>query len=792
MTAEAERDDHIDIAHVLFIDIVGYSKLLANEQKQVVASLTDAVRRTAEFQHAEAKGQLLRIPTGDGIALVFFGGADAPARCAIELAKALQEQANFQVRMGINSGPIDHLSDVNDLPNISGPAINMAQRVMNCGDAGHILLSKRLAEDLSQYAKWRPHLHDLGEAEVKHGTRVGIVNLCVDGAGNPAMPEQLRRENQNEKALRRRRRLIIILVLAMAAVAGGLALYRTTTRRGGGPNEPEKSIAVLPFENLSAHPDNAFFADGVQDEVLTDLARIADLKVISRTSVMQYKTGARRNVREIGRELGVAHLVEGSVQRSADRVRVNAQLVDARTDAHLWAQTYDGSLADVFAIQSQIAKAIATQLAARLSPHEKKAIEQQPTTDIAAFELYSRAKDLILDAARLISAKKERETAITLLDQALQRDRSFFDAQCLLAYGHDMLYLLGLDRTPERLALAQSAVETAARLRPDAGETHLARAVHLYCARLDYAQALIELEVARKTLPNDSRVDELTGYINRRQGRHEEGLRNLQAALQLDPRNYQIVTQLAVSYDMMRRYRQELEMWDRALSIEPDRLDAKVTRANVSLDWKADTRPLHQLLEQIRAQQPKAIEDVADSWFGCALAERDAAAAEAAIAAIGDGDVILLDALRMGRHYGEGLVARMAGDEARARTAFTAARVEQEKGVNEQPDYAPALCVLGLIDAALGQKEEALRKGRRAMELLPVSKDSINGVHMIEYFAITAGWVGEKQLALDNLAVAARLPLGPTYGELKLRPEWDPLRNEPRFHEILTSLAPKD
>src|SRR5262249_6363037 len=308
---------------------------------------------------------------------------------------------------------------------------------------------------------------------------------------------------------------------------------------------PAKSIAVLPFENLSRDPDNAFFADGVQDQILTDLSQIADLTVISRTSVMQYKSGAARNLREIGQQLGVAHVVEGSVQRAANKIRVNAQLIDPRNDAHIWAQTYDRDLADVFAIQSEIAKAIADQLQAKLSPSEKKAIQQPPTIDLAAFDIYSHAKSLLLTASLSATGDPDVRKAIELLDKAVKRDPSFFDAYCQLAYAHGWLYaVLSSDHTPARLALAEAAVQTATRLRPDAAEPHLARANYFYVGRRDYDGALVELEIARRTLPNDPRLFELTGYILRRRGQQEEGLRNLQRAVELDPRNFFTLQQI--------------------------------------------------------------------------------------------------------------------------------------------------------------------------------------------------------------------------------------------------------
>jgi len=554
---------------------------------------------------------------------------------------------------------------------------------------------------------------------------------------------------------------------------------------------PEKSVAVLPFENMSRDPDNAFFTDGVQDQILTALAKVADLKVISRTSVMQYKTGTPRNTREIGQQLGVAHLLEGTVQRAGNKVRVNAQLIDARSDAHEWAENYDRPVDDVFAIQSEIAKKIADQLQAKLSPTEKSAIEEAPTKDVAAFDLYTRAKTLLLTTSFSALAAQNYFKAVDLLDQALTRDPSFFLAQCQLAYVHDNMYFLGIDHTPARLAAGDSAVNAAFKLRPDGGEAHLARAEHLYRGYLDYDGALAELEIARRTLPNDPRVFELTGYIARRRGNQEEGLRNLQRAIELDPRNFFTLEQIALSYLNLRRYADEAAVLDRALAIKPDDVDTRVVRALIPFDAQADPRPLRDTIEKIRAADPEAIKSVADSWVICALAQRDAASAESALRALGDNDWGA-DAVRVPSAVIEGVIGRMTKNEDKARAAFTAARAVQEKRVQEQPEWGPALCVLGLIDAGLGRKEDALREGRRAVELLPAQKDALNGAHMIEYFAIIAAWVGEKDLACKQLAAVA--PLDSTsisYGQLKLLPYWDPLRGDPRFEKIVNSLAPK-
>jgi TolB-like protein/Tfp pilus assembly protein PilF len=713
----------------------------------------------------------------------------------LELSKGLKAHPELKVRMGIHSGPVNEVADVNERANITGAGINIAQRIMDCGDAGHILLSKHVADDLEQYPQWRSELHDLGECEVKHGVRIHAVNFYTDEMGNPEVPEKFKAagaaaaKGRPEFAIPKW--VMIGAVVAVVVIGLLFWLRRTPTISAA----PEKSIAVLPFENLSEEKANAFFTEGVQDEILTHLARIADLKVISRTSVMQYKSGAPRNLREIGQQLGVAHVVEGSVQRAVNKVRVNAQLIDARTDAHLWAQTYDRDLADVFAIQSEIAKAIADQLQAKLSPNEKKAIEQPPTTDLAAFDLYSRAKSLVLTTGFGATQEPDVRKAIELLDEAVKRDPSFFDAYCQLAYAHETLYaVLGYDHTAARLALAEAALQAATRLRPDAGETHLARANYLYYGRRDYAGALAELESVRRALPNDPRIFELTGYILRRRGDQEEGLRNLQRAAELDPRNLVTLQQIALSYQSLGRYAEAIAALDRALGIVPDNVETRANRALWELFWKGDTQPLHQTIDSILVQGPSAIASAAIAWFACALAERDAAAAERALVALGDNPCWIESGIRLSRSFGEGLLARMTKDEPRARIAFEAARTEQEKRVQAQPDYGPALCVLAMIDARLGRKDLALEEGRRAIALTPIEKDVDNGSRALQYFAITAAWAGEKELALQQLETGLRAPdasLLLSYGALKLLPFWDPLRGDPRFEKIVASLAPK-
>jgi len=614
--------------------------------------------------------------------------------------------------------------------------------------------------------------------------------LSFEPASRPGTGElaaRLRRCSPEVRSVRRTRAALAVATAIVFGVSTLFLAYRSRVENAALSAAPDKSIAVLPFENLSRDPDSAYFADGVQDEILTRLASLADLKVINRTSVMQYKSGAARDLHKIGQQLGVARVVEGSVQRAGNRVRVNAQLIDVSTNLALWGQTFDRDLADVFAIQSEIATSIAHKLQASLSPREKTAIQRAPTNDITAFELYARAKDLL--AGR--NAKANLLEATDLLNQAVARDTSFFKAYCLLASSHNRLYFLGRDHTPARLGLAEAAIEAAFRIHPDAGEAHLARAQNLYRGYLDYGGALAELEIAARSLPNDASVFELKGYIERRQGKLEEAVRSLERAMDLDPRNSFALQQIALTYRDLRRFAEQKSALDRALAIDPNNLEIKLERATAEFYWKADTRPLHQLVDSIRATNPGTTRDVAEYWLFYALAERDAAAAKNAVIAAGENAALTDDAVAFSRSFMEGVIARMTNDQAGAQAAFTAARAEQQKILQAPESYGPALCVLGLIDAGLGRKEEALREGRRAVELIPVEKDAIYGIGMVKYFAMIAAWAGDKDLACEQLTIATRPPTRLLYGELKLLPFWDPLRGDPRFEKIIASLAPK-
>jgi TolB-like protein/Tfp pilus assembly protein PilF/tRNA A-37 threonylcarbamoyl transferase component Bud32 len=550
-------------------------------------------------------------------------------------------------------------------------------------------------------------------------------------------------------------------------------------------------IAVLPFESLSSDKENAFFADGVYDGVSTKLSKVANLKVISHNSVAKYR-GAR-NTQEIGRALNVAYVLEGSVRRDAGRIHLNAQLIDTRTDAHVWAQEYNRDLKDVFTLQSEIAQKIADQLGAEPSSTEKAAIEAPPTTDLVAYDMYLRGKDLINGISFSTRAKEDLIQAVQLLEQAIARDPLFFDAYCQLVGAHDRIYFLGFDHTDARLKLSETALQSARRLRPDSGETHLALAQHLYWAYQDYDRAKEELAAARHTLPSESRIPLLSGYIDRRQGHWEKSLEEMKQALELDPRNFSILQQISLTYEALRRYKEMGATLDSVLAIAPKDIPGRVRRASVDLEGRADPKPLHATIEAILAEDPNAAPVLVNQWLDLALCERDPAAAERALASMPtDGGGCYAETIPFPNGWCEGLAAWFRGDKSAARQGFTNARKELEERVRDQPDYAAALCALGVIDAALGNKEDAIREGERAVKLTPVSKSAIEGAMLVQYLAVIYAWTGEKDRAIEQLADAAKLPGGViSYGYLRLNPLWDPLRGDPRFEAIVASLAPK-
>jgi len=575
---------------------------------------------------------------------------------------------------------------------------------------------------------------------------------------------------------------VLLLVIAMLVV-GRLPFYRQT-----GESISQKSIAVLPFQSLSANQENAYFTDGVQNEILADLAKVADLKVISRTSVMLYKSGNPRNLREIGQQLGVAYLLEGSVQRTANRVRVTAQLIDARTDAHLWAQTYDRDLADVFAIQSEIAEKIAEQLQAHLSPGEQAAIAQAPTSDLVANDLYVRARVLDDQGNADPAGKESFVQAISLLEEAVRRDPNFLLAYCLLCEANLDLYWQGFDHTPERRERANAALRQAERIQPDAGEVHMQKGVYAYHGFRDYERARTEFELARRTLPNDARLYSYLGSVDRRQGRWEDAVRDFNRATELDPRNAVILQEAGFTFIALRRHAEATSLMERALALDSKNVFVRAILWQLPYFAGADTGPWRSHLNAILDEGKEAASHAAFAFVDCALAERDRKMADQALTIIpAEGAQNWPDNSLWPRDWYVGLVARSFGDSSGAQSAFTTARDIVAKTLQGQPEYAPAWSLLGMIDAGLGRKTEAITEGKRACQLLPISKDAADGPFYVTNLALIYAWVGEKDLALEQLAISAEIPAGVTYGELKLSPIWGPPRGDPRFEKIVAS-----
>jgi TolB-like protein/class 3 adenylate cyclase/Flp pilus assembly protein TadD len=803
MSAGTSSEVKLEIGHVLFIDIVGYSQLLITQQSEQLETLRRIVRGTSEFRAAETEGKLLRLPTGDGGALVFRTTPEAPVLCALEVAKELKQHPELRVRMGIHSGPVNAITDLNEQANIAGAGINIAQRVMDCGDAGHILLSKHVAEDLEHYPRWQPYLHDLGDCEVKHGVRVSLVNLYTDDAGNAARPTRLAAQRRSPAKGKQSTGVwkalvaaIIIMGLGVPAVIFMPAILKSLRSSTSGDQPapssiPEKSIAVLPFQNLSDDKQNAFFADGVQDEVLTNLAKVADLKVISRTSVAQYRDTASRNLRDIGQALGVAHVLEGSVQRIANKVRVNAQLIDARNDAHLWAQTYTRDLADVFGIQSEIAETIVTQLQAHLSASEKARMEKPATTDPIAYDLYLRAQQLD-ELSNDPDAKGSLLQAISLLEEAVRRDPKFLRAYCLMCEINLDLYWSGFDHTKERREMASAALQKAEEIQPDAGEVHWMKALYAYHGFRDYDRALEELKPAMQLLPNEARLYVLAGAVDRRTARFTEAEANFKRAVELDPRNFYALMEAGSTFQGMRRYAEARRLHERAANVLPNNPFVSFLLGFNSFAQTGDAADWRNSLQLIAQKGPESARGVAFPLLVCSWMQRDKSEAEKALAFIpAQGIANSFDEASIPREYCVGRTAWLFGNKEVAQTALTAARGIFERTTREQPDYAQGWTYLGLTDAMLGRCDEAIREGKRATEILPFTKDSWTGPIWITNLAAIYTWCGDKDAALQQLKTAAELPTGITYGELKSSPDWDSLRSDPRFEQIVQSLAPK-
>ena len=743
MSTEVKPNLPLEIAHVLFIDLIGYSKLLIDDQREILGQLNAVIRGTPRFREAEAAGKLISLPSGDGMALVFLSNPEAPVECALEISKALQDYPQIQLRMGVHSGPVSGVTDVNDRSIVAGAGINMAQRVMDCGDAGHILLSKRAATDLAEYRQWQPHLHDVGEYEVKHGVVLSLVNLYTGELGNPEVPTKLRPTATAIATARAgergKRALIGAIALLVIALALGVGFWIASHRKA--PRPPvavvaEKSIAVLPFENLSEDKANAYFAEGIQDEILTRLSKIADLKVISRTSTQHYKS-TPENLPEIARQLGVAHILEGSVQKSGDTVRVNVQLIKAVNDSHVWADVFDRKLTDIFLVESEVSKAIADQLRAHLTGREEQVIAARPTDNPEAYDAYLRglayALKTAITPANALAAQK-------YLREAVKLDPKFALSWALLSYVDALSYLtLILQPTVALREETRQAAETALALQPNLAEAVVAKGYYHYACLKDYDTAVRYFEQARQLLPNSSRIPESLAFVARRRSQWDQSESYFNEAERLDPRNVSLLTQHALSYIYLRRFPEALRKLDQVLDITPDDMDTLVLKASIA-HAQGDLQRAAALLTPLHP--PDDDPGVLEVQVYQAILERRTAQIIPRLK-----ERLAKPDPALGYNNGElrfwlGWAQEVAGDHAAAQESWRQARSELEPFLKEQPENYYLIGDLALTNMGLGDKTAALALSERAMAVMPIEKDPIAGPAPIEILARVAAGTG--------------------------------------------------
>jgi TolB-like protein/class 3 adenylate cyclase/Tfp pilus assembly protein PilF len=776
MPAEVKKEIQLEIAHVLFIDIVGYSKLSVNEQHAAVEQLNQIVRGSEQFQRAEAASRLLKIPTGDGMALVFYTSPEAPAQCAVEISRALKEHPHLQLRMGIHSGPVSGVVDVNERANLTGAGINMAQRVMDCGDAGHILLSKHVAEDLEEYEQWRPLLHDLGTCEVKHGVRVSVVNLYGDQAGNAQLPKKF--QALKKRGTRVRWTAIAAALLALAAIVAGVAKFSRYRVRPT-PAAPEKSIAVLPFANLSEDKANAYFAEGIQDEIVTRLAKIADLKVISRTSTQQYQSKPG-NLSEIAKQLGVANILEGSVQKAGDQVRVNVQLIQVANNAHLWGDTYDRKLVDIFVVESEVAKAIAESLQAKLTGGEQRELAVKPTNNSEAYDAYLRG--LVLETRTSI-APDNLESAVGFYQLAVELDPAFALAWARLSRANAFVYFGGLDKTIARRDATEQALKTAQKLQPNSPETLLAQAYYQYWVLRDYDLAKATFDRVRELLPGSSDVPGALALIARRQGHWDESVAYWEQTLALDPRNTGALANAAGTYAMLRQFPAALKTYDRVLDLVPNDPDTLAAKARI-YQAEGNLEQAGKFLTGVNAQTPSF--NAFLTKMNQLFLERhfDEAIRLIHSRLIESPNVSDID--RLFNPFFLVLAQENAGDIVGARATAQQMLRPLETLCQKDPDNPTFAQALSQIYAVLGQKDAAIKEAERAITLLSTVKDAVDGPGAEYNLAIVEVLVGDKNGAIPRLQHLLQVPYNNcvTPALLRLHPTWDPLRADPAFQKL--------
>ena len=786
MVDEQKSKLRLEIAHVLFIDIVGYSKLRTNEQSAQIEKLREIVRGTEQFRTAEAEGKLIRLPTGDGGALAFRNNPEAPVLCAEEIAKALKSYPDICVRMGIHSGPVNEVTDLNEQANIAGAGINIAQRVMDCGDAGHILLSRHVAEDLEHYPRWQPYLHSLGDFEAKHGQVISVVNFYNHEIGNPAVPETFSKNAPAGKTAPANRRRYLIAAMAIGALillAAIALLFKSGRNETGSATSPasipEKSIAVLPFENLSDDKSNAYFTDGIQDEILTRLSKIAALKVISRTSTTKYKS-APDSLRDIGKQLGVANVLEGSVQKIANAVHVNVQLIRAATDEHLWAESYNRKLDDVFGVEAEVASAIADQLNTKLSGAEQKAVAEKPTQNAAAYDAYLRGLNIEhnnYNYDAYVQAEHNYRRAVEL-------DPNFALAWARLAILRSFLNFNAIDLSTYTADSVKQAADRAMALTPDAGESWIAQGSYRYRILRDFNSALAAYEEARKRMPNNALVYEYLGFILRRLGRWQEAETNYKKAIELDPRDVQLLSAVGNEFYMyLRRFDDALASSDRALQIAPD---AAGVHANKAVVLQTAGR-----LDEARQELALVPDEVLDDWVVAARITQ-------AMYERRFGDVInvverKLNSLPANQPFDSfanaflvqmGQCQEWLGQHEAARQTFERAvrEIKPTPDTVVRPDANGTPSILAQAYAGLNEKENALQQAGQAVK--DYEGDAINQPQAEVQLAQIQTRFGDIDSAIAALPHLLEVPAGVTVANLKFDPLWDPLRKDPRFQKL--------
>ena len=785
-TPQSSSNVKLEIGHVLFIDIVGYSKLLITEQSEQIQKLKDIVRGTEQVCLAEAEGKLMRLPTGDGGALVFRTGPEAPVLCAIEISKALKAHPELRVRMGIHSGPVNEITDLGAQANIAGAGINIAQRVMDCGDAGHILLSKRVANDIDDYPQWRPLLHELGECEVKHGQKVSLVNLYNNDFGNPELPEKFKTVAaavSAAKPTRAQRKLVtgVLVLAAVAATAGYYILSRGPVAKA----VLEKSVAVLPFENLSDDKANAYFADGIQDEILTKLASIADLKVISRTSTAKYKSKPE-DLKTVSQQLGVANVVEGTVQRAAEKVRVNVQLIDARADSHLWARTFDREIKDVFAVENEVSQEIANALQAKLSPKETNNLATAPTQDPEAYDLFLKGEFEEREAES--SLKPEAyDQAVSWYRQAIAHDPSFALAIARLARSQMDRHWFVQPLTEPQLAEVKKTIDQALTLAPNLAETHVALGKFYYLGHREYEQALVEFRKAIDLQPNNAEAAEFSAFVHRRQGKWQECLTELLKSKEKDPLNAAVAADIGTTYVQLRMWQQAKEAAAHTLEINPHNVVAMrvslISCRNGSSDLTEAKRLLATFPKEpdLTVTRPgiapligeRAYLSVIERDFGAAVTVWENGRSEA-------GE-------KRKRLSARSAIRVLSGDLPAAKADAEEAHNLLESRLREQPNDEFALVQLSWVDLALGRAAEAITAAREAANSLPIEKDPFDGTSALVNLAEVGARCGHGEEAITILKRLLSIPAGfdVSIVRLKVDPVWDPIRNDPGFQQLL-------